>query len=527
MADEWDQFQDVPQATGRSFAEPRLAAANPNGPSWADVPRQAIENFPKSARQFAENVVQPILHPIDTANAFKDLAVGVVSKIGGAIGVDQDPSKKASNEAVVDAVAQHFADRYGSVDGFKRAIASDPVGVMGDVSMVLSGGGAAAARAPGIIGQTGLVVQRAGSYADPVMNTARAVQATAGGVRTAVNNTLGVTTGAGTRPFQEAYNAGRAGNQAFVDNMRGAAPVADVVDMADTAVRQMGRDRGTAYNQQMAATRASPQMIDMQPIGQALDAARNLAVYTSPTGNAIVRNPDALNVHARITELINDFRRLPPNERTPEALDALKQSLRDIRQETQQGTSARAIADDMYGATRQEIVNQVPSYAAAMRDYAQASDNIDEMRRTLSINDRASTDTTLRKLQSTMRNNVNTNYGQREVLLDQLAQYQPNLPPALAGQSLNAWAPRGLMRGAAGGGAVYGLMTSNPATLAAAPFTSPRLMGELMYGAGRGNQMLRDAAGSINLTPEGVSNAALTGYAASQFAPLNPMLQYR
>lgn len=148
MADEWDQFKDAPQAVGRTFAEPRLADANPNGPSWSDVPRQAIENFPSSARQFAENVVQPILHPIDTANAFKDLAVGMVSKLGGAIGIDQDPTKKASNEAVVNAVADHFASRYGSVDGFKRAIASDPVGVMGDVSMVLSGGGAAAARFP-------------------------------------------------------------------------------------------------------------------------------------------------------------------------------------------------------------------------------------------------------------------------------------------------------------------------------------------------------------------------------------------
>lgn len=359
------------------------------------------------------------------------------------------------------------------------------------------------------------------------MNTARAARATAGGIGTAVNNTLGVTTGAGTRPFNEAYAAGRAGNQAFVDNMRGAVPVANVVDMADNAVGQMGRERSQAYTQQIAATRNSPTVIDMQPIGDALDAARDRAVYTSPSGRAIVRNPDAVAVHTRITELVNDFRNLPPNERTPQALDALKQSIRDIQQGTQQGTLARGVADDVYGATRQEIVNQVPSYADAMRDYAQASDNIDEMRRTLSINDRASTDTTLRKLQSTMRNNVNTNYGQREVLLDQLARYQPDLPPALAGQSLNAWAPRGLMRGAAGAGAVYGVMTSNPAALAAAPFTSPRLMGELMYGAGRGNQMLRDAAGAVNLTPEAVSNAALTGYAASQFAPLNPMLQYR
>jgi hypothetical protein len=153
-----------------------------------------------------------------------------------------------------------------------------------------------------------------------------------------------------------------------------------------------------------------------------------------------------------------------------------------------------------------------------MRDYAQASDNIGEMRRTLSINDRASTDTTLRKLQSTMRNNVNANFGQREALLDNLAHYQPDLPPALAGQSLNSWSPRGLMRGAAGGTAIYGLM-SNPSTLAALPLTSPRLMGEATYGAGRGMQMMQDASNMLGFTPENIAASARAGYTLGQVTP--------
>lgn len=496
---------------GRSFAAPGMKKQDL---SWLDVPGQAAQNLPKSALEFGKAVVQPIIHPIDTATAFKDLAVGLVSKLGGAVGVEQDPKRKAQREAVADAVGKHFADRYGSMDGLKQAIASDPVGVMGDVSMILTGGGAAAARAPGMIGRAGEIARSAGSTIDPVMNTARAARATAGGIGTAITNTLGVTTGAGTRPLQEAYAAGRAGNQAFTDNMRGMAPIDNVVDMAEAAVGQMGRDRSAAYNANMAATRASQQMIDFQPIRDALDRARDFAVYTSPSGQTILRNQEALQTHTLMTQLVNDFMSLPPVERTPQALDSLKRSLKDIQQATRQGSEARGAADVVHNAARNEIVTQVPNYADAMRDYAQASDNIGEMRRTLSINDRASTDTTLRKLQSTMRNNVNANFGQREALLDNLAQYQPNLPPALAGQTLNSWAPRGLMRGAAGGVGLYGVMTANPTALAAAPFTSPRLMGEMMYGAGRGSQMMEDAANLLNFTPENVARTALTGYAA-------------
>ena len=55
-----------------------------------------------------------------------------------------------------------------------------------------------------------------------------------------------------------------------------------------------------------------------------------------------------------------------------------------------------------------------------MQEYSSRSDMIDEIGRTLSINDRAATDTTLRKLQSTTRNNANTNFGYRASLVDEL-----------------------------------------------------------------------------------------------------------
>ena len=139
-----------------------------------------------------------------------------------------------------------------------------------------------------------------------------------------------------------------------------------------------------------------------------------------------------------------------------------------------------------------------------MRGYAEASDNINEMRRTLSINDKASTDTTLRKLQSVMRNNVNTNYGQRQVLAEQLAQHQPNIMPALAGQALNSWEPRGLARMGANVSAVGSLMT-NPMALAGLPLASPRLVGEAAYGLGNSARRIREIRDMIDRISRGTA----------------------
>jgi len=55
-----------------------------------------------------------------------------------------------------------------------------------------------------------------------------------------------------------------------------------------------------------------------------------------------------------------------------------------------------------------------------MREYSVASEQIREIERALSLGKGASVDTAMRKLQSLMRNNVQTNYGSRTKLAQQL-----------------------------------------------------------------------------------------------------------
>ena len=127
-----------------------------------------------------------------------------------------------------------------------------------------------------------------------------------------------------------------------------------------------------------------------------------------------------------------------------------------------------------------------------MKNYHEGSETIGEIKDALSMNGKASVDTQLRKLQSLMRNNVNTNYGHRLDLAQQLeSEGGKAIMPALAGQSMSSLTPRGLAGGA--GilnllGIAKGALVQDPMALTEAatlPFQSPRAVGTAAYGLGR------------------------------------------
>ena len=108
-----------------------------------------------------------------------------------------------------------------------------------------------------------------------------------------------------------------------------------------------------------------------------------------------------------------------------------------------------------------------------------------EIERALSIGKKSAADTAIRKLQSLTRNNANTNYGYRLELAKALQEKGgQDLMPALAGQALSSYVPRGLAGQGAGIGASLTAF-SNPMAAAVLPLTSPKLMGLGAYGLGR------------------------------------------
>jgi len=306
-------------------------------------------------------------------------------------------------------------------------------------------------------------------------------------IRTGAKNALGAATGTSAEAVGGAFGSGKAGATEFLDNMRGKANFDDVVDSAKAGLQKMRADRGADYRSGMLDISNDKSVLDFSPIDKAVKQVQSIGSY-----KGVQTNKHASGIVDELAAKVDEWKSLDPTEfHTPEGLDALKQAIGDIRDSTQFGTSSRKAADSVYNAVKNEISKQAPTYSNVMKGYSEASGKLKEIEKALSLGDKASKDTAMRKLQSLTRNNAQTNYGNRLSLANQLEQEGGvSLTPAISGQAMSSWAPRG-MTGAiskAGGAALAGASVVNPALLpylATMPLTSPRLIGELAYKAGR------------------------------------------
>lgn len=464
---------------------------------WSTIPGKALENAIPSAKQFASDLIQPIIHPIDTAKSLGNLGLGAVEKL--------IPGGEYPHEKYADAVGEYFINRYGGMENLKKTMGDDPVGFLGDLSAILTGGSAAAARAPGAAGTAARVAGQIGKVIDPIMAPVNAAKA----VGEVIPAIAGLATGVGPTAVKTAYQSGVKGgasSQAFLENMRGVTPAAEVVDDARNALRNMRQERSFDYVQGMASVGRDMTVLDFADLDRAIANTDRIKRFGTQD-----LSPSTAGVRSEIANVISEWRGLDPTQyHTPIGFDALKQRLGDIKDSLPYNTPERLVAEKAYNAARETIVKQAPDYAHVMKGYENASKQIDEVSRTLSLNPKASVDTALRKLQSAIRNNVNTNYGNRTKLAQGLAQNgAPELMEKLSGQAMNTWVPRGLA-GIAGLGELYAAWHAmSPWSLVAMPASSPRVVGEGAHLAGRAVGLVPDTIRGVKL-PTSTHGAAQT-----------------
>jgi hypothetical protein len=298
---------------------------------------------------------------------------------------------------------------------------------------------------------------------------------------------LGGTTGVGGEAIGQAFQAGKQGGQAaqsFRENLRGQADMGDVLATAKQNLDVMGQQKQAAYRSGMANIKADKTVLDFADVDKALNDALNVATYKGQ-----VKNPEAASALQKIQQQVEQWKSLDPAEfHTPEGLDALKQSISGVLESIPfEQKTARLATGKVYDAVKGTINKQAPEYAKVMKDYSEATDLINEIQQSLIGGKRSTAESSMRKLQSLMRNNVNTSYGYRGDLARELEQAGgQQIMPALAGQAMQEWTPRGIQRAAAGTGTAGLALTGNvPAAAGMAALSSPRLVGEAAYGAGR------------------------------------------
>ena len=443
--------------------------------TWGDVGKSALQRFPESAGNMISGAVETIAHPIDTATNIKDIAVGGLSS-------DATPEQKQKFHSVVD----FYKDRYGSEEGFKKALATDPAGVLSDVSTIATGGGALMSKVPQLA-KAGAIASKVGAVTNPLA-LPQAVVSKAGGVASPI---LGMTTGIGSDALKDLYSAGASGGEQLASALRNmrtpSGNYKDLVTNAREALTNLQRQRGAEYQAGMEGINANKNVLEFDPVVESIKSTIEKHQFKGrPSGS------DAAKTQQALLEKIDEWQNLDPTEfHTAQGFDWLKREIGDIGESTEQGSSARKVADEAYNAVKNQIVQQDKSYADVMKRYSEASDLLHELTGTFSLGEKARTDTAVRKLQQALRNNANTNWGYRGDLMNELEKAgATNLRPSVAGQAASSWTPRGLQGASAS--TLAALATQNPSLALALPFQSPRLMGEGAVLAGKASNLIPD-----------------------------------
>tara|TARA_Y100001938_G_scaffold1099_1_gene1398 strand:+ start:846 stop:1412 length:567 start_codon:yes stop_codon:yes gene_type:complete len=167
----------------------------------------------------------------------------------------------------------------------------------------------------------------------------------------------------------------------------------------------------------------------------------------------------------------------------------------------------------------QEIEKVAPGFNKVNKNYLDAIALERELIEALSLGNTKNASTTLKKLQSVMRNNTTTNYGARLDSLNKLDDLtnlfeESQIMQKLAGQELNPFRGRGFTGGAQTGSFLSSFF--NPMALLISAASTPRLVGELAYLTGK-------TAGKVPTVPI-LQSSRITGSVIND-ENVNPLLQ--
>lgn len=237
--------------------------------TWSDVAAEIPTSVGPSAKRFVGGLVEAITHPVQTVGMLGDVLAGglraaLPEKVVSFIDQIDNPETTQRISSAANAVGGMMKQRYGSIDALKDTLATDPVGAVGDLSLLLTGVGgtgrvagtmAAAAGAPKL-GQAaqiaGTVVGKAGDIVNPMMPVAKGAE------------------------FAISQGAKATGN--VVDALRGERAALK----ANELVAEIAAGRGATNQNQLAAVRSA-----LQSAPQGATAAQAAANVYAPEFQAL------------------------------------------------------------------------------------------------------------------------------------------------------------------------------------------------------------------------------------------------
>ena len=104
-----------------------------------------MENLLPSLKQEAIDIGSALMSPMETGESLLNIIIGGVQKLA--------PSGYTSGDKIkyANAIGEYYANKYGSLNAFKRELQNNPASVLGDASMFITGGATATAKSVGLV----------------------------------------------------------------------------------------------------------------------------------------------------------------------------------------------------------------------------------------------------------------------------------------------------------------------------------------------------------------------------------------
>lgn len=500
--------------------EIRARILNENAPrkaeerGWGSTLGSAAWNFLPSTFEFAADTVKALTVDLP------DTIEGVAKVVGGAVGLTEDTEYEALKD--------YYKDRYGTMEGFKKALATDPASILADVAGIFTGGSTVLAKTAGLgakvskIGALSEAARAAEGFAaaasklDPLAIAGKTAQLggkAALGVGDAALSIPARVAGVTGTDVKQAFSAGKRRSTDFLDQMYGTGDVMDPVAKAEAAVTELYQARSRDYTRRMAKMDKT-ETLDWTDVEKAIDDVEAVGKHKG------IDISSAADVWQEIFDIADQFKAQGLN--TIEDFDAMKRAMSTIASKYPVGTPQNKVARDVAGAVNKVIVQKAPVYANIMRDYRLASDTLADVKASISL-DAKSADTTLGKLQRAAAGRGPR--GQTVLQLLESTKSGKGLGDMLAGQNLSGREPQGIAPSLSVPGAIA---AGDPAVLSTALIT-PKGLGEKAYILGReygraerGVQAVRGTA------PVQRAEQLAAKYAPSLYKPVvavNPVIQ--
>lgn len=458
---------------------------------WTDVAKQAYWAIPESAGKVFGGLYHAVTSPKETAQALGQVGSGLYSKGKGLAGylTGTEVERNPEAEAAVDAIAREYANKYFSLAGFKKTLATDPFSIGMDVSMPLSFYGAMPVK--------GAALARAAATAmDPVQAAMGAAKLAKNISYTAAQPISGV--GYELMKMIEETGANRSPEfgRMFSQYQRGQGDLSEIVQNLRQAVQEKKNAANSHYRTTMEGLRADVEPMDISNLLKAIQDERAKITVGG------LRRPGTFDSQNRALDsaidTINQYRL--GNMQNVEALDTLKRSLRAASEEVGDSGSRRML-ERLSAVTGDVIKTQKPEYHRLMEHWQKHLDNLAVWEKDLGASSKTTTTSALAKMLRRTKTPEGLSIIQDLSNTTQAGKYLPaqiagaatsETIPDVAHQMINAQLAGNI-------GREHGWIGN----LAQAVGASPRLMGQYAYNLGRIQKQL---------TPFGPSNLPYRHY---------------